>query len=169
MVSTQEAGSQAINLAPVRAPGGHECGLEPCWHTPALPSCQKGSFSNWHKEPLGYCVPHQESHWSSFQSTSGGIDFQVLLHTFQKPSAAPKRVCALIAGSCQLFTAPLDCSPRGSPVREVFLRAKYWSGLPFSSQRIFPRRGLGFRTTALQVDSWWSEPGKPIGKHGHIF
>ena len=73
------------------------------------PVAKKGSFLTGIKEPLGHCVPHlRESHSRRAQTPAAlrGIDFQKFcLHTFQKPSAA-KRVCALIAGSCQLFATP---------------------------------------------------------------
>ena len=49
--------------------------------------------------------------------------------------------CCLVADSClTLFVTPWTVAPPGSSVGEISQQG-YWSGLPFSSQGIFPTHG----------------------------
>ena len=59
--------------------------------------------------------------------------------------------------SCPTLCNPMDCSPPGSSVHEIF-QAGYWSGLPFPSPGDLPNLGIEPRSPALQMDSLLSEP-----------
>ena len=57
---------------------------------------------------------------------------------------------------------PMDCSPPGSSIHEIFSRQEYWSGLPFPSPGDLPDPGIKPRSPALQADTLLFEPpGNP--------
>ena len=63
---------------------------------------------------------------------------------------------------CLTVCDPMDCSPPGSSVHEIFqARVLEWA-LPFPSPGDLPNPGIKPRSPALQADALLSEPpGKP--------
>ena len=59
----------------------------------------------------------------------------------------------LVTQSCLTVCDPMDCSPPGSSVHEIFSRQGYWSVLPFPSPGDLPNPGIEARSPALQADS----------------
>ena len=59
----------------------------------------------------------------------------------------------LVTQSCLTVCDPMDCSPPGSSVHEIFSRQGYWSVLPFPSPGDLPNPGIEPRSPALQADS----------------
>ena len=71
------------------------------------------------------------------------------------------RKCVLVAQSCPALCDPMDCSPPGFSVLEIF-QARSWSGLPFPSAGDLLKPGIKPRSFVLQADFSLSEPpGKP--------
>ena len=65
----------------------------------------------------------------------------------------------LVAQSCPTPCDPLDCSPPGSSVHEIF--QEYWSGLPCPPPGDLPNseiEPMSLVSTTLQVDSLPTEP-----------
>ena len=58
--------------------------------------------------------------------------------------------CCLVAKLCPTLCDPMNCSPPGSM---GFSRQEYWSGLPFSSPRIFPTQRSNLRLLHWLADS----------------
>ena len=70
----------------------------------------------------------------------------------------------LVAQSCPTLCDPMDCSPPGSSVHEIF-QARILEGLPFPSPGDLPNSGIEPRSPALQANSLLTElQGKPIHK-----
>ena len=59
----------------------------------------------------------------------------------------------LVTQSCLTVCDPMDCSPPGSSVHEIFSRQGCWSVLPFPSPGDLPNPGIEARSPALQADS----------------
>ena len=55
--------------------------------------------------------------------------------------------------SVQLFCDPMDCIALQAPLSMGFPRQEYWSGLPFSSQGIFPTQGSNLHLLHWQANS----------------
>ena len=66
----------------------------------------------------------------------------------------------LVTQSCLTVCDPMDCSPPGSSVHEIFSRQGYWSVLPFPSPGDLPNPGIEARSPALQADQL-SHKGSP--------
>ena len=67
--------------------------------------------------------------------------------------------------SCPTLCNPIDGSPPGSSVHGIS-RAKYWSGLPFSSSEDLPNPGIKPASPALAGGFFTAEPpGKPSQLH----
>ena len=67
----------------------------------------------------------------------------------------------LVTQLCLTLCDPLDCSPPGSSVHEIF-QARILSGLPFPSPGDLPNPGVEPRSPILQADSLLTElQGKP--------
>ena len=69
----------------------------------------------------------------------------------------------LVTQSCPTLWDPMDCSPPGSTIHEIFqARILEWVAISFS--RDLPNPGIQPRTPELQVDSLPTElQGKPKG------
>ena len=67
----------------------------------------------------------------------------------------------LVSQSCLTLCDPMDCSPPGSSVHEIFhARMLEWVAIPFSGN--LPNPGTEPRSPVLQAHSLLSEPpGKP--------
>ena len=75
-----------------------------------------------------------------------------------------KEDSVLVAQSCPTLCDPMDCSPPGFSVHEIF-QARILEGLPFPSPGDLPNPGIEPRFPALQADSLPTElQGKPIQK-----
>ena len=74
----------------------------------------------------------------------------------------------LVPQSCHTLCEPMDCSPPGSSVPEIFqTRILEWAAIFFSRGSFQPRNELG--SPALRADSLLTElQGKPVCKHGLI-
>ena len=72
-----------------------------------------------------------------------------------------KKVKALVAQSALTLGGPMDCSPPGSSVHEIFpARILEWVAIPFPGD--IPHLGIEHKTPALQATTLPSEPpGKP--------
>ena len=77
-------------------------------------------------------------------------------------------LCVLVAQSCPTLCDPMDCSPPGSSVHEIF-QARILEGLPFPSPGDLPNPGIEPRSPALQANSLATElQGKPIHGLRHV-
>ena len=59
----------------------------------------------------------------------------------------------LVTQSCLTVCDPMDCSPPGSSVHEIFSRQGYWSVLPFPSPGDLPNPGIELTYLARQAGS----------------
>ena len=66
-------------------------------------------------------------------------------------------VVCLVTRSCPILCDPMDCSLRGSSVRQI-LQAKFWNEKPFPYPGDLPNPGVKPRSPSLQVDSLPSDP-----------
>ena len=71
--------------------------------------------------------------------------------------------------SCLTLCNPMDCSPPGSSIREIFSKQEYWSGLPCPPPGDLHNPRIELKSSAFpasQVDSLSIEPpGKPYLYH----
>ena len=73
-------------------------------------------------------------------------------------------VCVCVyTQSCPVFCYPMDCSPPGSSVHEMFWQ-EYWSGLPFPTSGDLPDQGIESTSSAFAGASAFTTapPGKPL-------
>ena len=73
----------------------------------------------------------------------------------------------LVSQSCPTLCSPMDYSPPGSSGHGIF-QAKYWSGLPFPLQGVFPPQGS--KPPLLHLLHWLvgSLPAAPPGKPKYL-
>ena len=71
-------------------------------------------------------------------------------------------VCVLVPHLCPTLADPVDVAHQAALSKE-FSGQEYWSGLPFSSPGELPDPGIKPGSSALQTDSWPSEPPEIIG------